>query len=379
MARSLPHYRIADYALFLALHGDPLMTHRLPTNRGSFFERLLTYGPWSVMALLVSCTATPIDLPQPPKEISASQSLTDPPELRRWETQMTTLGRKHCTTLLAGREDFDHRLAGTYYDAEWVYQQIGDYTGDPYWARCAEAAEKIYRDEYVFKNEGRVPGYWNFTHGLTEDYIRTKDERSKRGVGLLARSAAFAADTTPLTETQSSQMSREVAYAIMAYLNAERVGEPRRTRLPLLVSQALGHIQQWFVTKNAPQLKTFMVGLTAHALISYYEKTKDARILPALRTALDGLWAQMWDQQHQAFRYANTSEDKSELDPAADLNLLVAPAYEWLYRKTGDRTLRDRGDAIFAGGVRQAYLQNPKQFNQNYRWSFAYVKLRRMQ
>jgi hypothetical protein len=36
----------------------------------------------------------------------------------------------------------------------------------------------------------------------------------------------------------------------------------------------------------------------------------------------------------------------------------------------------DRGDQIFAGGVTQAYLQNAKQFNQNYRWSFDYIAWR---
>ncbi len=37
---------------------------------------------------------------------------------------------------------------------------------------------------------------------------------------------------------------------------------------------------------------------------------------------------------------------------------------------------RDRGDAIFAGGVEQAWLDGGKQFNQNYRWSFDCVTWR---
>jgi hypothetical protein len=54
--------------------------------------------------------------------------------------------------------------------------------------------------------------------------------------------------------------------------------------------------------------------------------------------------------------------------------LLIAPAYSWVWTQTGDPKWRDRADAIFAGGVAGAFLGNPKQFNQSYRWSFDYVR-----
>src|SRR5439155_951696 len=37
---------------------------------------------------------------------------------------------------------------------------------------------------------------------------------------------------------------------------------------------------------------------------------------------------------------------------------------------------RDRGDQVFAGGVLKAFLGSGKQFDQNYAWSFDYVKWR---
>jgi hypothetical protein len=43
---------------------------------------------------------------------------------------------------------------------------------------------------------------------------------------------------------------------------------------------------------------------------------------------------------------------------------------------TGAERHLDRGDAIFAGGVRGAWLYAGKAFSQNYRWSFDYVKWR---
>src|SRR3989441_1203069 len=123
-----------------------------------------------------------------------------------------------------------------------------------------------------------------------------------------------------------------------------------------------------------------MVGLTAEALIMEYEKTGDSRILPALKTALDWLWANAWVTGDQAFWYDNAVANPTVPWPsrpgAPDLNLLIAPAYAWLYRQTGDTKYRDRGDQIFAGGVQFAFLGGGKQFDQNYKWSFDYVKWR---
>jgi hypothetical protein len=62
--------------------------------------------------------------------------------------------------------------------------------------------------------------------------------------------------------------------------------------------------------------------------------------------------------------------------PTADLNLLIAPAYAWVYQRTGNVAYREKADAIFAGGVKGAWLGNAKHFNQNYRWSFDYIKWR---
>src|SRR2546425_335392 len=123
-----------------------------------------------------------------------------------------------------------------------------------------------------------------------------------------------------------------------------------------------------------------MVGLTAEALIMEYEKTGDSRILPALKTALDWLWANAWVTGDQGFWYDNAVANPTVPWPsrpgAPDLNLLIAPAYAWLYRQTGDTKYRDRGDQIFAGGVQFAFLGGGKQFDQNYKWSFDYVKWR---
>lgn len=289
---------------------------------------------------------------------------------------MRTYGAQHCQTLQGGSANFDTKLLWTYYDAEWVYYQIGDYTGDSSWYSCARAAEAVYRDQYTLPNNGAVPGYWNFTHGLLEDFLRTGDSASRDALIKLSQNAAFAPDSTPLSSTQSVDLSREVAYTIMAYLNAEQVGQPRRARLAALRDQALNHMNQWFVTGNVPYVRPFMAALTAHALISYHEQVGDRNMLPVIQSAADWLWARTWLPSAQAFMYTDRQHSSGGMEPAPDLNLLIAPLYAWVYHQTGNTLYRDRADQIFAGGVKSAFLNNGKQFNQSYRWSFAYLEWR---
>jgi hypothetical protein len=307
---------------------------------------------------------------------------------------MVAIGKRHCAALNT-QATLDERLGPTYYDATRVFYQIADYTSDLSWNACAAKARAVYRDAYVIPHQGKVPGYWNFTTGLRMDFERTRDIRSKNAVVALSESAAYAPDLTPLQWTVDTARSREVAYTILSYLNAEAVGHPRRARLGPEVDQALGHIEQWFISRSsrAPNpytlvpaaagkyyIQPFMVGLTMQALISYWEETYDARVLPAVKTAIDALWDRAWVPADKAFWYENWTTDPSLSFPAKggapDLNLLIAPAFAWVYSQAGEVKYRDRGDQVFAGGIKGAYLAGAKQFNQNYMWSFDYVRWR---
>jgi len=115
-----------------------------------------------------------------------------------------------------------------------------------------------------------------------------------------------------------------------------------------------------------------MFGLTAEALILYHTHVEaDPRIESAIRLALDAMWERAWLPDQQAFGYRQ--DDPS---PAPDLNLLIAPVYAWAYAQSCDPVLVERADAIFTGGVTSAYLVGPKQYNQNYRFSFDYLTWR---
>jgi hypothetical protein len=300
------------------------------------------------------------------------------PELKQWERQMVHKGRLVCERIARPLPSFDDELGETYYDRVRVMVQIREYTQQPSWDACLARALAIYRDRYVLVHKGEVPGYWNFTTGLRLHYARTGDVVSKNAI-LALSTKQYAADTAPLEWTRSYELSREVAYAILSYIDAEAVGEARRTRRALLVDQAYDHLDQWFVRAvwiqnpggDGQGLTPFAVGLTAHSLIRDWEQTGDARLIPALRRAADWLWANAWMPRAKAMWYASGSKT-----PAPDLNLLIAPMYAFLYHRTGLDQYRDQGDALFAEGVRGAWLDGGKQFNQNYWWSFDYVRWR---
>ena len=302
--------------------------------------------------------------PAPPPVVNSAPDL---PLAALYESNMLSFGRRHCEMLKSGSVDYDTKLAGTYYDAILVYYGIYDHTGDSYWLSCVAAAKTIQRDSYVLGSNGAVPGYWNFTQGLAQDYLRTGDAASRRALLLLAQNAAFARDSTQEWETVDDLLRRETAYSILAYLMAEDVGEPRRSRLSLLINHALGHLDQWFVLRNADYVRPFMFSLTAYALLQAYERTGDSRILPALKRGADWIWTNTWIPAAEAFMYTDRWTSSGGQEATPDLNLLIAPVYAGLYYHTGEVRFLERADAIFAGGVKQAYLTGAKQFNQNYR------------
>jgi hypothetical protein len=307
----------------------------------------------------------------------------NPPGVTRWESQMTHYGEKYCREIRDRNTPGEKKLADVYYDAERIYYQIADYTGDSRWVSCAHGAEEAYRDGYLLRHNGKLPGFWIFPHGLLMDYQRTNDTRSKEALLLLAQNAAYAnVGGYPLQWVAGAEKSREVAYNLLLKLLATEAGGPYAGEATHFANLALGHIDQWFVSGTAKFIQPFMVALTAEALIAYQARTGDARVLPAIRTAMDGLWDRLWVPRAEAFLYVDRAVEseggQGAVKPAPDLNLLIAPAFAWLYAQTGDSKYQERGDQIFAGGISQAAVEfGAKQFNQNYRWSFDYLKWRK--
>ncbi|HYE08000.1 MAG TPA: PA14 domain-containing protein [Planctomycetota bacterium] len=295
------------------------------------------------------------------------------PELARWEANMVTYGRRHAASLAAGKHTMPPLAeAGTsvYYDGALVFQNIAAYTGDASWYTAADDATYVYRDRAIRPNDCAVTPYWNFTDGMRLHWQRTGDAISRDTV-LTMSQRSFMTDWTSISVMWGYESSRETAYVIEGLMNARKVGGPERSRLHAAVDCALGHIDQWFVSRSAPSARVFMVGLTCRALIEYHAMTGDPRILPAVRTAMEACWNEAWRADSESFAY-----DTGGAAIGAELNLMVAPAMAWLYVRTGETVWRDRGDAAFAGCAKYGWIDGMKQFNQVYRWSFDYVKWR---
>jgi hypothetical protein len=317
------------------------------------------------------------------------------PEKALWESKMVQFGEKWGAASL-GYTDYNTRLGHTYYDSLRVYYQIADYTKDSKWIQYANRARENYRDIYVIPNNGGAPGYWNFTNGLRMDFERTGDVKSKQAVFMLAKNGAYClrfyhGDA----EIENLGLIREISYCLMAKINAEALSglgysralgpdgvvyDTRREFYKVgLINQLNGMVdEKW--RGSTLQVSPFMLGLAAEALILDWENTKDTRIIPVLKRTADYMWLKGWDAGRQGIRYninPTAAPPDNNMNGSPDLNQLLSPTYAFLFKQTGETKYRDQGDAMFAGGARLASVDFlPKQFNQNYRWSFDYVKWR---
>jgi len=318
-----------------------------------------------------------------------------PPALEQWEENMVTYG-KRWGEAIGNESDYLRQLPMHYYDARRIHFQIADYTGDAEpWESYARTAGDVY-DRYLTQNDFGAAGVMRFPHGLFMDWERNGNSTARSYLIQLRDKGSFSnPDTSTWADGWYEQRySREVAYAIQNQMLAERAGESRQTeRVDLLVDMALTHIEIWttgnFIHSDPAWqfVQAFMTGLTASALIEYYERSveigsPDERVPEALETLADWLWDNMWVANvngtgygafsHVTPRIAGTGSET----PSPDLSLLIAPMYGWLYRHTGASRFLERGDAVFAGGVMLADLGRAKRFNQNYRNSFEYVEWR---
>lgn len=297
-------------------------------------------------------------------------------------------------------------LNDTYYDGEWVFFQIADYTGNSLWFDCAAASRKIYRDEYIISNNGGLPGYWLFPNGIFESFRRNGDGQSLEAYKMLLSNGAYVPATgfntngNSTTPGQSNWVyMRETAYALNVVSFADRFGVDSNTRFDALVPEAppldsnhigqtiagrkaelltlsIGQLNQSYVTMIADYRKPFMTALAAWSLIS--NASDDPRVLQALKAAADWMWTNLWDAPSQSMLYVDVPQpgDTGRV-PAPDLNLLIAPMYYWIYSQTHDIKYLTEGDALFNGGVAfTGTLNDGKQFSQNYRWSIQGLKYR---
>jgi hypothetical protein len=190
---------------------------------------------------------------------------------------------------------------------------------------------------------------------MAEDFKRTGDAASRNSFQLMLAKAAFSQASGYNDSVQEDwSYMRETAYGLLSHIKAADFGFGRNTaRIEQLKLFLFSQLDQSFVRFTADYRKPFMVGLAAHALITYYEEVgADSQIVERVRIAADYMWNHMWRASGQGFIYTDdpTGDQGQEISP--DLNMLIAPMYAWLYRMTGDAKYIQQGDQIWKGGGR---------------------------
>lgn len=310
-----------------------------------------------------------------------------------------------------------------YYDATRVYYQIADYTQDAKWNAVAQKANDSYL-ALLYANPatpGAAQGFQVFPRGLFMDWQRTGNPKSKQAIIDMANNAAWqkawpcdgVGPCWPNSWMPGLAGIREASYALMNRLYAKDV-DPSGTYgyagyvtfLRQYWAQALWMLQnktaEGIPTSLAPDplgpgdryIRPFMMGVSAEALIEFYTRSNQPWILPTIQPVLELMWA-YFDPKTNSFPYsllqnadgtcpwtADNSDDNCPSQPTPTLNMLIAPAYAWVYSMTKDATWRDRADALFAGiqtaNYQTGLLATPagKGFNQAYKWFPEYLKWR---
>jgi hypothetical protein len=307
-------------------------------------------------------------LPMPQPVVKARiVSVPRIPGLEKWKQTMTDLGRKWCQPSAAMNFGWEPQI--WYYDGGRTYLQIADYTRDyDTWYPCAFNIINQYRDRVIARN-GYYEGWRVFPHGLAMSYWRTGDVQARQAAILLSQASAYARAGGRV----NTAAMRETAYIIDAYVKAEQLGEPHSPYLARAADFALGMFDQLFVSDQPIYQQTFYDGLMAEALIQYYELTQDTRVPPAIKAMLDWLWDNAYSARVHALAY-----NPLEVPPHYELVMsnLVIPAFAWYWQLTGDPLYQQRGDDLFAHALDSDISYSGKIFNQNYRWSFDYVRWR---
>jgi hypothetical protein len=287
---------------------------------------------------------------------------------------MVELGRKWCKP--SEIMPFGYEPYIWYYDGGRTYFQVADYTGDETsWYPCASNIITQYRDKLIASN-GWIAGHQVFPHGLAMNFWRHGDLESRRAAILLSRGSPLALLGTAGTVAGypiGDEGVRETAYLIDAYVVAEQLGEPRNPRLAKAIDNALGHFDHLFVSEPWGFNQPFYDGLLAEALIHYYELTGDLRVPPAIKSMLDWLWENAYSSEKHAFAYHPIRVPPSYVHEQSHL---IIAAYAWYWQLTGDPIYRQRGDELFAHALDVYPDWSGKIFNQNFRWSFDYVRWR---
>lgn len=283
------------------------------------------------------------------------------------------------------------RTAG--YDRALSLYQEWIRTGNPVYFHHANANVDDYLTQYIEPNKVPAP-WWSNSESIAINYLVTGAPSSRVLLRKVAEGLAeWVRETVWFSQKVATGEDRDRARALVAALDAANVGvlEPVAelavtAARPYLNSSTLETWMQMMVLSQDSRgcfcssyfsngQKNFMVGLYLQALIRYYdERRQDPAVLTMIRKSADYMWQYEWDAQKRGFKYVtNARYDATGVvveQPTVfpDLNALIAPAYAWLYARTGETKYAEQYD-LQMRGIRQDpswMQQSGKAFDQGY-------------
>jgi hypothetical protein len=263
----------------------------------------------------------------------------------------------------------------------WFYNdetffKIARYTNDSTWANCGVFIAAAMRDKFLTQGPNAMQAIFYFPWTMVAAYKWTKDPGYKDAVISIADSGAFSKGWV------SDMLLREHAFAFERRLAKREVTGEEDPDLPYFAEASLA---QLYINATASPERTmnepFMLGLAMRPLIRWYMISHDERIPVVIRLLLDRIWDEWYDHRHHHFYYnpeppGMRCSVSCQKFTSSDLNDLVAPAYAWYWRLTGDETYRMRGDDMFAHQYDDNPPYNAKEWSQGFYWSWDFVEWR---
>ena len=323
----------------------------------------------------------------------------------KYEADFTKYSNLHWKTEGANWEKVN------YYDRAFIYYVAHARSGVASHLTRANAIARDYLNKYVIANNYGVASWWSMPKGIAALYLKTGNKAALTAIGKIADNMVNPWNTEfnwknlfDPKQAEGREQARTLEALTMAILlDAKSVGVPNiqangedwgvsggndfRALAKSLVNKILtatnfqkpnGSRPNFVEGGTAAVDKPFMNGIMNDALIDYFYMVEpDPRIAPFIKKNLDFMWANEWNATAKAFQYIDKMApgitDKTLVNPAPDLNMLVVNGFGFVYQQMGLAIYKYRGDLVFEGGVAGNWLEGSKQFNQKYARSCRYV------
>jgi hypothetical protein len=353
--------------------------------------------------------------PEPPDNVSPGLEAvldvdhrTEPLPSKYEQLYRYWMPQHHERQLVQDEKDPPNGWALTYYDRGFAGIGMGTVLGDQQFIDWGVYSVTEYRDRYVLPNDGGVTPRWAFPEGLTAHHYMTGDESSKLAVTKMAdRLRTWIDGHEDILDTQYRDgriQGRAILTQTMAYLltgeDVYREGSQAGIDRLMIWFDAAGSTGRWdsgaLPGSNGgwgaycDGMATFqMAHSLLHAIRRHHQLIAPVdRIEEIYSATLDFMW-QHWVPD-EGFRYLVPAASlgipagghyeckdadgatKSATNPAVDLSNMIANAYFFGHRLTGEQRHLDRGNEAMAHGLSGTithptpYLYGSKQFNENF-------------